>query len=113
MARRRPADDDADDDDRPKKKKKKKAAPVEEVEDEGAVDELDELDEEAAPAPPRPRENAYTGLLVITFLSLAVACGLLYSDFSELSASPVQPPSVTLPSLGAMPQPATPAPRGR
>jgi hypothetical protein len=112
MARRRPADDDADDDDRPKKKKKKKAAPVE-VEDEGAVDELDELDEAAAPASPRPRENAYTGLLVITFLSLAVACGLLYMDFSELSASPVQPPSVTLPSLGAVPQQGAPAPRGR
>jgi hypothetical protein len=109
MARRRPADDE-DDDDLPKKKKKKKAAPVE-VEDDD-LDAVDELDEDSAPAAPRPRENAYTGLLVITFLSLVAACALLYLDFSELSAAPVQQPNVTLPGLGAMPQQAAPAPRG-
>jgi hypothetical protein len=108
MARRRPADDE-DDDDRPKKKKKKKAAPVEIVEDEDAVDELDEV---AAPARTGPRENAYTGLLVITFLSLVVACVLLYLDYSELNAAPVQQPSVTVPALGGTPQQTAPAGRG-
>jgi hypothetical protein len=93
MARKKRRDDDEP------KKKKKKAVPRDE--------EYDDLDDEvAADDPDRPRNDAYTGMLVITLVALFAACVFFYLDHAALTAQPVQAPGVTVPELGKMPQPA-------
>lgn len=85
MARRRPADDD--DDDTPRRR-----APV------------DDDDDDDDGAPPKPGENAYTGMLVVTLLALIGACVLFYLHTDALSAQTVpQPPAVNTPLGGAAP----------
>jgi hypothetical protein len=93
------------DDDEPKKKKK--AAPRDEEYDD--LDEADEdLDEDLAADedPDRPRNDAYTGMLVITLASLIAACVFFFLDHGALTAQTVQAPSITVPPLGAGQQPA-------
>ncbi len=87
------------DDDVPKKKKK--AAPRDEEYDD-LDEEHDDLDED----PDRPRNDAYTGMLVITLASLIAACVFFFLDHGALTAQTVQAPSVTVPPLGAGQQPA-------
>lgn len=92
--KRRPADDEDDDAPKAKAKKKPPRAPV--VED-------DDIDDDAAAIlrAKKTGENAYTGLLVITFLALVGAAVLLYLDFSELGEKPIPQPSLILPGLGS------------
>lgn len=96
MARRRAVDDE-DDEDRPKKRRAR---------------EDDDDEDEARPKKPS-MNNAYTGLLGITFVALAAAAVIFYLDADELASQPVQAPSVTAPALGAAVAPAgTAAPMG-
>jgi hypothetical protein len=60
-------------------------------------------DEDWQPAKPRVRNNAYTGLLALSFLCLAIAGVLLYLDFESLSAT-IPQPSASIPELGASAQ---------
>ena len=94
-----------DEDDAPKKKKKKVAPREEEYDD---LDEIEEdLDEEVVEDDPdRPRNDAYTGMLVITLVALIAACVFFFLDHAALTEQSVQAPSVTVPALGTMPQPA-------
>jgi hypothetical protein len=81
MARNRDYDDEDEDfDDRPKRGKKK------------------DKDED----PNRPRNDAYTGMLVITFLVLVAASVFMYLDHEELIAAPVSAPKFEVPALGAV-----------
>jgi hypothetical protein len=99
MARKKRRDDDEP------KKKKKKAVPRDEDYDD--LDEAEEnLDEPVDDDPDRPRNNAYTGMLVITLVSLLAACVFFFLDHAALTEQSVQAPSVTVPALGAVPQPA-------
>jgi hypothetical protein len=99
MARKKRRDDDEP------KKKKKKAVPRDEDYDD--LDEAEEdLDEPADDDPDRPRNNAYTGMLVITLVALLAACVFFFLDHAALTEQTVQAPSVTVPALGAVPQPA-------
>lgn len=68
-------------------------------------DDEDDFDreEESRPSKPRVANDAYTGLLALSFLGLAVAGVLLYLDFDSLSAT-IPQPSVTIPDLGAGPE---------
>ena len=92
MARKKRRDDDEP------KKKQKKAVPRDE--------DYDDLDEPADDDPDRPRNNAYTGMLVITLVALIGACVFFFLDHAALTEQSVQAPSVTVPALGAVPQPA-------
>lgn len=58
-------------------------------------DDDDILDDEQ-----KPKNDAYVGMLAITFLTLAVSAALFYMDFESLNEQSVQPPSVNLPALG-------------
>ena len=92
------------DDDEPKKKKK--AAPREEE-----YDDLDEAEEDldeplVEDDPTRPRNDAYTGMLVLTLVALIGACVFFFLDHAALTEQSVQAPGVTVPALGATPQPA-------
>ena len=100
MARKKRRDDDEP------KKRKKKAAPRDEDYDD--LDEVEEdLDDEATDDDPtRPRNDAYTGMLVITLSALIAACVFFYLDHAALTEQTVQAPTVTVPALGAVPQPA-------
>ena len=93
------------DDDEPKKKKKKAVPRDEEYDD---LDEVEEdLDDEVADDDPdRPRNDAYTGMLVLTLVALIAACAFFYLDHAALTEQSVQAPSVTVPALGTVPQPA-------
>ena len=93
------------DDDEPKKKKKKAVPRDEEYDD---LDEVEEdLDDEVADDDPdRPRNDAYTGMLVLTLVALIAACVFFYLDHAALTEQSVQAPSVTVPALGTVPQPA-------
>ena len=92
--KRRPADED---DDAPKAKAKKKPSRAPVVVDDDDADN----DEAAILRAKKTGENAYTGLLVITFLALVGAAVLLYLDFSELGEKPIPQPSLILPGLGS------------
>jgi hypothetical protein len=94
------------DDDVPKKKKK--AAPRDEEYDDldEEYDDLDEEHDDLDEDPDRPRNDAYTGMLVITLASLIAACVFFFLDHGALTAQTVQAPSVTVPPLGAGQQPA-------
>ena len=87
MARRRD-DDDEDDDDLPKRKPARSEAD----------DDEDDFDD----GPPRKKskEDAFTGLLVISLVALIVAAVMLYLDTSELGTAAPPQPSVNVPGLG-------------
>lgn len=95
MARRRD-DDDEDDDDLPKTKRKPARSAVEDD------DEEDDDDFDDSPPPPRKKskEDAFTGLLVISLVALIVAFVMIYLDTSELGTAAPQQPGVNLPGLG-------------
>lgn len=99
MARKKRQDDEP-------KKKKKKAVPREDEYDD--LDEIeDDLDDEAAADDPdRPRNDAYTGMLVLTLVALLAACVFFVLDHAALTEQTVQAPAVTVPALGAVPPPA-------
>ena len=71
---------------------------------------------------PRPRNDAYTMMLFITFVAVVTGCILLYLDFDEQGGqtNPPPTPTLTIPKLGdpagagplpkATPAPVTPAP---
>ena len=69
-------------------------------------------------APPKPRNDAYTTMLFITFVSIVIGCVLMALDASEYEGStPPASPTLTLPKLGSATTtssgtatPATPAP---
>lgn len=82
--------------------KKKKKRPVEDDDDYRDDEEIDEL-----PRKPKPRNNAYTGLLAISLLAMIAATTLLYLDFDALSGT-IPQPSAPVPELGAD---AAPTPR--
>lgn len=85
MARKRRDDDfedddrdETDDDDNPRRGKKEK-------EDD----------------PNRPRNNAYTGMLAITFVALVAASVLMYLDHEDLLGQTVTAPKFDVPAIGA------------
>ena len=90
--------------DEPKKKTKFKAkARIEDDEDEGIV------------GTPKPGNDAYTGLLVISLVCLIAACVFLFMDHGEVTAQTLTAPNVVVPALGnaapvaaAAPAPAAP-----
>jgi hypothetical protein len=41
----------------------------------------------------KPTNDAYTGMLIVSFIALLVGCGLLYLDYSQYD--PKQPPKLT------------------
>lgn len=77
MARRRPRDEDDD------------------------FDDDDRFDEDDDDAPPRPKatNNAWTGLLGLSFLAFVAASVLFYLD-AEAHTGTVPKPAVTVPALG-------------
>ena len=88
-----------------KKKKKadekpKKKARVVEVEDDDFED--DDRDDDFAPAPaPRKasRNDAYTGMLLISLVCLVAATVLLLLDSNDMTASPLANPDAKVPAL--------------
>jgi hypothetical protein len=91
MARRRD-DDDEDDDDLPKKKRKPARSAVEDEDD-------DDFDDEPAPRQ-KSKENAFTGLLVVSLVALIIAAVMIYFDTSELGTAAPPQPGVNVPGLG-------------
>lgn len=55
---------------------------------------------------PKPKNDAYTGLLLIALLAMITSCALLYFDFDSYGKTP--PPKVQLPAPGS--STATPVP---
>ena len=86
-----------------KKKKKadekpKKKARAAELDDDDFEDEADDYDD--APAPrPASRNDAYTGMLLISLVCLIAASVLLFLDSEDMTASPLANPTATVPAL--------------
>ncbi len=78
-----------------KPKKKARAVEVEDEDDEGDDRGGDDF---AAPRPPS-RNDAYTGMLLISLLCLVAATVLLMLDAGDMTASPLANPSVAVPPL--------------
>lgn len=78
-----------DDDEKPKKR------PA------AVADDDDDGDDDRPSRTVKPRNDAFTGLLVITLLGLIASTVLLYLDHEELSAQTVSAPNVSVPALGA------------
>jgi hypothetical protein len=87
MARRR--DDDDEDDDLPRKKAARRD-----------YDEDEDRDEDLEPAATPAPNNAYTGILAISFVALVAAAVLFAMDASELGSTPIPQPSISVPGLG-------------
>lgn len=64
-------------------------------------DDDEDGDTPAAPQKPKPRSDAYVGMLGITTAALIAAGVLFYMDFEALNAQQVSPPQVAVPALGA------------
>lgn len=91
MARkRRKLDDDDDDDDAPKARKR----PA-----------LDDDEDDDRPARVPSRNDAYTGLLVISTLAFLGAAMLFYFDYAEATAQPLTMPNVKVPAMIVNPTP--------
>jgi hypothetical protein len=54
----------------------------------------------------RPRNDAYTGMLIISLLAMILGCVLLFLDYSSYSGKPATPPP-----RAANPPAGTPGPR--
>ncbi len=88
MARYRDDDDEIEDeDDRPRGRR-------------GRDDDDDDSQENLERDLNRPRNDAYTGMLVLTFIALVAGSVLMYLDHEELNAQPVNPPKFEIPALG-------------
>ena len=85
-------------------KPKKKARAVEPDEDDDGDDQGD--DDFAAPRPPS-RNDAYTGMLLISLVCLVAATVLLMLDAGDMTASTLANPTVAVPAL--VTPPAAPA----
>jgi hypothetical protein len=84
------------DDDEAPKKKKKKAADVDDDDD-----DRDDNEDDSPAIPKKPSKNdAYTGLLILSLLAFIVSSVFFYLDHTELSVTQVPQPSLTMPSLG-------------
>ncbi len=62
-------------------------------------------------AGPKPRNDAYTAMLFVTFVAIVVGCALMYLETSEYGETP--PPAtanLTLPKLGGAAAPGGVAP---
>jgi hypothetical protein len=59
-----------------------------------------------APAKPKPKSDAYVGLLLISFLALIIGCVFLYLDYAEYGQS--KPPKLQIPQAGATQPPGVP-----
>lgn len=82
------------DDEKPKKKKARAA----EVEDEDEDDEGDDGDDFVELRKPS-RNDAYTGMLLISLVCLLAATVLLMLDASDMTAAPLANPTVNVPAL--------------
>jgi hypothetical protein len=63
-------------------------------------EEDEDGDSPAAPKKPKPRNDAYVGMLAITFVSLVASAVLFYLDFDSLSGQQIQEPNFVVPPLG-------------
>lgn len=80
-----------------KPKKKSRAA---ELDDDDFEDGADGDDFDDAPAPrPASRNDAYTGMLLISLVCLVAASVLLMLDSDDMTASPLANPTATVPAL--------------
>ena len=77
-------------------KPKKKARAVE-VEEDDEYDD-DRGGDDVLPRPPS-RNDAYTGMLLISLVCLVAATVLLLLDSGDMTASPLANPTVTVPAL--------------
>jgi hypothetical protein len=77
---------------------KKKKTRRQEVEDDDLPDDDFDGDDDIARRR-KPKDDAWTGLLVVSVLALIGATVLFYLDHAALSAQQVQPPSFRLPGL--------------
>jgi hypothetical protein len=50
----------------------------------------------------KPSNDAYTGMLLISFVALLIGCGLLYLDYSQYDAK--GPPKIDTKNVGAAPK---------
>lgn len=91
MARRRKPEPVEDDDDLEEEAPRRSAR--------RAVDEDDEPADDLS----RPRDDAYTGLLMIALVALIGACLFWYLDNEALSGQQISPPTVNVGGLGQQP----------
>lgn len=52
-------------------------------------------DDDAADDAPKPKSDAYVGLLILGLLALITGAVLMYLDFDELSKQTIPQPSIT------------------
>jgi hypothetical protein len=57
----------------------------------------------------KPSNDAYTGMLVISFTALLIGCGLLYMDYSQYDNKP--PPKLSRDKQDLRPTPESEAPK--
>ena len=93
--KKRKADDE-------KPKKKARAAEVEDEDEDDDGDDGDDFVELRKPS----RNDAYTGMLLISLVCLLAATVLLWLDASDMTAAQLANPTVNVPALAA---PAAPA----
>ena len=86
-------------DDEKTKKKKARAAEVED-EDEADAEVEDDGDDFVELRKPS-RNDAYTGMLLISLVCLLAATVLLMLDANDMTAAPLANPTVTVPALAA------------
>lgn len=79
---------------------RKKTKPRDDDEDDDLPDD-ESAEQESLPRRPKPKDDAWTGLLALAFVGLVGATVLFYLDHAALTAQQVSPPSFTLPGLGA------------
>lgn len=84
------------DDEKPKKKKSR-AAEIEDEDDAEVEDDGDDFVELRKPS----RNDAYTGMLLISLVCLLAATVLLMLDANDMTAAPLANPTVTVPALAA------------
>ena len=92
MARKRRNEDEEDEE--PKKKKKSMKPRSEEV-------DIEEPEEDEVPPLETSRNQAYSGLAIITFVALVATAVIFNMDSDELSANSVQTASIMAPGLGS------------
>jgi hypothetical protein len=63
------------------------------------------------PTRPKPRSDAYTGMLAVSLIALLTGCALLYLDYKRYPSK--EPPPIIKSSAATAPTPPAPAPPGR
>jgi hypothetical protein len=90
--------------------RKRKPEPVEDEDDDDLEDDeprrparraLGDQAEAEDDDPSKPKDDAYTGLMVLALVALIGACVFWYLDHEALSGQQVSPPSVNIGGLGA------------